>query len=192
MVPCFLDQFDSGTRMAKRYELTEHSGRGSRRFYRAKTGIAGARRGTIAYSSMQCCGCYVWVRAGAIFGSGTASGRVCTGALRAGPRAGPRQVFGSAFSQCSQRIAGANTLILDTSRVHVQQQVATGKGGDQGSGSGAFPRRIDHQDPSSRGRAWQAAALQSHTRSGARSLAESRPSRRADRSRRHRRQRLRQ
>ena len=57
-------------------------------------------------------------------------------------------------------------LMLDTTLVRAHQQAATGKGGPE-SGSGAFPRRIDHQDPCRRRRPGTAAALHPDRRRGA-------------------------
>jgi transposase len=49
-------------------------------------------------------------------------------------------------------------LMLDTTLVRAHQQAATGKGGPE-PGSGAFPRRIDNQDPHARRWAGTASAL---------------------------------
>jgi transposase len=54
-------------------------------------------------------------------------------------------------------------LMLETTLVRAHQQAATGKGGAK-SGSGAFPRRIDHQNPYARRRAWPPVALHPHRR----------------------------
>ena len=56
-------------------------------------------------------------------------------------------------------------LMLDTTLVRAHQQAATGKGGPK-SGSGAFPRRTDHQDPYRGRRPRPPLAVHPHRRRG--------------------------
>ena len=58
-------------------------------------------------------------------------------------------------------------LMIDSTIVRAHQQAATGKGG-QGSGAGAFPRRIDHQDSYAGRHAGPAIALSDHAWAGRR------------------------
>lgn len=54
---------------------------------------------------------------------------------------------------------------IDSSLVRAHQQAATGEGGQKGgSGSWAFQRRTDDQDPHGSGCSWQTAKTNPHTR----------------------------
>jgi transposase len=73
-------------------------------------------------------------------------------------RAGPRPACGSAFSRLSPKTAATNISCSTQPWFALTNRPRPEKGGPK-SGSGAFPRRIDHQNPYARRRAWPPVAL---------------------------------
>lgn len=148
--------------MAKRYELTNAQWE---RIAALLPGKAGDPRRTAADNRLFVNGVLWVLRSGAHWHDlpvGMANGRASIAASRAGPTKGVwERVFKALIDDPTTNISCSTPpWFAPTSRQR------PGKGGPE-PGSGAFPRRTDHQDPHARRCARPATALHPHRRAGA-------------------------